>query len=322
MQEGCGIFYAQRIEYRTWTQSTPEVNNAMSTILVTGATGFLGSRLTAALAGRHRVLALTRAKRISGDAVHVRGAFSSFEDLRALDAHTLDAAVHLAAVTGGCTEEETLAVNVDGTRRLLRYLLDRGCRRIVLASSIAAVGCLDGPNFLPLRLPMPDDHPCLARDAYGLSKFLMEELTGYFARRFPDAALPLLRIGAVLDETHLDPATLQDEPPLWGPFCQLARVATDDVVCAFTLALEAPLAPGLRRWNVVAPEASCARPVAEVLRAHYAGREHGLDWSYFERDGNAFAPVYAMEAIRRDLGFTPQISVRPAAVRARAEKKT
>ena len=98
-----------------------------------------------------------------------------------LDGLKIDVVVHLAAVTGGCREEDGLLVNVEGTRKLLRYFSDRGCTRFVNASSIAAVG-FQSPKFRPLELPIPDEHPCLDRNGYGLSKYLMEEVTKYMWR--------------------------------------------------------------------------------------------------------------------------------------------
>ena len=147
-------------------------------ILVTGASGFIGQRLVKRLSANNSVVCLSRAK-LAAEAVVVKGAFDRFEDLRKLDEFSFDAAVHLAAVTGGCSEEDGLSVNVLGTRRLYRYLLDRGCRQFITASSIAAVGSLH-EDFYPLELPMPDQHPCLALDAYGFSKSLVEELSLYF----------------------------------------------------------------------------------------------------------------------------------------------
>ena len=81
----------------------------------------------------------------------------------------------LAAVTGGCLERDGILVNVEGTRCLMRYGMDRGVHKYALASSIAAVG-FQRVQFRPLQLPIPDEHPCLDRDGYGVSKYLMEEV--------------------------------------------------------------------------------------------------------------------------------------------------
>ena len=147
----------------------------MSSILITGASGFIGRSLAESMAARHEVICMSRNDpRL--DMPWVRGDFSSLEDLRRLDGKAIDVVVHLAAVTGGCTERDGILVNVEGTRCLMRYLMDRGCRKFVMASSIAAIG-IQSAEFRPLQLPIPDEHPCLDRDGYGLSKYLMEEIT-------------------------------------------------------------------------------------------------------------------------------------------------
>jgi len=128
----------------------------MSNVLVTCASGFLGSRLVTRLADTHRVVALSHSP-VEHAAVAVGGTFTSAADLARLDVHRIDT-VHLAAATGGSSEEDALGINVSGTRRLLRYCIDRGFTRFVLASSIAAVGCLSS-DFRPGRFPSPTTIP-------------------------------------------------------------------------------------------------------------------------------------------------------------------
>lgn len=244
----------------------------------------------------------------SAGLVHVRGAFDRFEDLRRLDDHEIDAVVHLAAVTGGCSEEEGLATNVLGTRRLYRYLLDRGCRRFVTASSIAAVGSLSR-EFAPLSLPIGDDHPCLAVDAYGYSKAQVEELTRYFARVHPDADFVNLRFGSVVDDDWTPPA-IEPGTALSIPFAQLARVLVSDVVAAIAAVLNAPPKPGVRVCNVVGPDAGCAASTLDMLRGGLGGRCGGCDLSYYEQPGHADKPLYAMERLLDEFGFAPRRSTK------------
>jgi len=151
----------------------------VSSVLITGYSGFVGRSLARSMARNHRVVGLSRHQPADVDAQYVRGKFTSYEDLRLLDRYDFDVAIHLAAVTGGCLESDCVEVNVEGTRRLMRYLIDRGCPKFVMASSIAAVG-FQSTRFRPIQLPIPDEHPCLDRDGYGLSKYLMEEVTRYY----------------------------------------------------------------------------------------------------------------------------------------------
>jgi UDP-glucose 4-epimerase len=149
----------------------------------------------------------------------------------------------LAEVTGGCSEEDGLAVNVQGTRRLYRYLLDHGCRKFITASSIAAVGSLDN-NFVPLQLPIPDDHDCLATDAYGWSKAMLEDLTRYLHRQSPDADFVNLRFGAVVPDSW-SPAYVDTSTQVNIPFILLARVYVSDIIEGISRLIEAPTKPGV-----------------------------------------------------------------------------
>jgi nucleoside-diphosphate-sugar epimerase len=276
-------------------------------VLVTGASGFIGSRLVEALGPAHNVIALSR-KAVEGAAISVRGDFSQVEDLQVLDGHEIATVVHLASEIGGCSERAGLAVNVEGTRTLMRYLIDHGCRRFVIASSIAAVGCLD-PGFRPRQLPVPDDHPCDATDAYGLSKWLLEELTYYFSRKRPDLDFTLFRIGLVMRE---DTPAVDNEAlgSYTQPFTELGAVSVQDVLAALRIAVGHPLTPGIRRMNLVAPVARTPIPTAEAVAELLGARAAGIDLSYYSTPGNQFSGVFSTARLRDTFGFVPEINVR------------
>ena len=228
----------------------------------------------------------------------VRGEFGSFEDLARLDDRSIDAVVHLASVTGGCSERDGILVNVEGTRCLMRYLIDRGCRKFVMASSIAAVG-FQSPRFRPERLPIPDDHPCLDRDAYGLSKYLMEEITRYYQRQNGDIDVINLRLSSVRRDDEL-PELRRVGPLREWSLGGITMMALSDAVRAFTLAAEVPHRPGVRTMNAAGPRAWVADPVADILRGWW-GEE--VDVSHFDRPGHEYDSVFDVTRIREELGF-------------------
>lgn len=273
----------------------------MSTILVTGASGFIGQALSVSLAERHDVICMSR-KSPGLDLPWVRGEFGSFEDLRQLDTHDITAVVHLAAVTSWGFEREQILTNVEGTRCLLRYLRERGCRKFVHASSIAVVG-FQSVLFRPVQVPIPDEHPCLDRDGYGMSKYLMEEFTRYYQRQNPEIDVINLRLASISADEHLpEPARVRPLAP-WS-LGSLTVMALSDALRAFTMAVEAPVKPGVRIMNAAGPEAWAADPVADILRNWYGD---AVDLAHFEQPGHEYAAVYDVSRIAAELGFMARV---------------
>jgi nucleoside-diphosphate-sugar epimerase len=272
----------------------------MSKILVTGASGFIGQALAASLAERHEVICMGRRDPRLG-LPWVRGFFGAFEDLRQLDATPLDGVVHLAAVTGGCLERDGIGVNVEGTRCLMRYLMDRGVHKFVLASSIAAVG-FQSVKFRPQELPIPDEHPCLDRDGYGVSKFLMEEIAKYYQRQNDALDVIALRLATIVDDDPMPPLRTVGPLRQWA-LGSITLMPRSDAVRAFSLAIEAPYKPGVRIMNATGPKAWVADPVADVLRNWWGD---DVDLGYFEQPGHEYDTIYRVDRIREELGFVAE----------------
>ncbi len=273
----------------------------MGTVLVTGASGFIGRVLCAELAGTHDVVAMSR-RRPDVGVPWVRGDYASFEDLRQLDGRSIDAVVHLGAVTGGCLERDGILANVEGTRCLMRYLMDHGCRRFVMASSIAAVG-MQSVAFRPVALPMPDEHPCLDRDGYGLSKYLMEEVTRYYARQTPESGGVNLRRASICPDESPSPKGRPGPVHEWA--CGAATVMVrSDAVRVFRVAVEAPLRPGVLTLNAAGPRAGSEAPTADLLRSWWGD---DVDLSHYESPGHEYDGLYDVSAIERELGFVARV---------------
>lgn len=271
----------------------------MSTILITGASGFLGSAALAELSGRHQVVTFGRKHLTDApNQTHYQGNFTVFEDLQQLDEHKIDAVIHFAAVTGGCLEREGIMVNAEGTRCLMRYLIGRGCCKFVNASSIAVVG-MQNTLFRPLALPMDDEHPCVDRDGYGISKYMMEEITRYLHRQSPQIDVINLRLSAVYPD---------DKPPAKVEPCEIYQWAAGSVtllsrreaVLAFILAVESEMKPGVRILNAVSKKAWVKETTLEVLRRWWGDE---MDLTYYAAPENAQASLYCSDAIERELGF-------------------
>ena len=139
-------------------------------ILVTGAGGFIGKGLCPALAARgHAVVAgLRSAAPVNGATPLVLGDIGPATDwTRALDG--VDIVIHLAQRAHAGPDPAALAAESDAVAWLARAMGAASARRLVLLSSIKAMGEATAPGR-PFR---PDDEP-RPEDAYGRAKLASE----------------------------------------------------------------------------------------------------------------------------------------------------
>lgn len=111
----------------------------MTTIAITGATGFVGSAvLNAALAEGHMVRALARRDQAARENVAwVRGDLADAAALAALVAG-VDAVIHVAGLTNTPDPAEFDSANVTGTANVMAAMQGAGVKRLVFVSSLAA----------------------------------------------------------------------------------------------------------------------------------------------------------------------------------------
>lgn len=111
----------------------------MSTLAVTGATGFVGSHLlTAAREAGHEIRALTRGPRAPEPGVAwIEGTLDQPDSLAAL-CEGADAVIHIAGLINAPNRAGFAAVNVDGTARMIEAARAAGVRRFIHISSLAA----------------------------------------------------------------------------------------------------------------------------------------------------------------------------------------
>jgi dihydroflavonol-4-reductase len=170
----------------------------MSTVLVTGGSGYLGTRLTAALLRDGRQVRVTvRSLDREGDVrAAVRRGGADDSQLEVVAAAALTADEGWADAAAGCGEvhhtaspmiqsddpNEVIVPARDGTLRVLRAARDAGARRVVLTSSFAAVGYSPKPGAEYTEADWTDPGtPGLP--AYPLSKVVAERTAWDFIDR-------------------------------------------------------------------------------------------------------------------------------------------
>jgi nucleoside-diphosphate-sugar epimerase len=148
----------------------------MASILVTGASGFLGRHLVRRL--RSEGQTVVEASRTLGDV----GEPATWARLPATDT-----VVHLAGKSFVPDSWEDpaafLRTNLQGTAEALEYCRRHGASLVFLSSYL--YGDVS-------RQPIPESAPLVAKNPYALSKKLAEEACGFFADRF-GLAITILR---------------------------------------------------------------------------------------------------------------------------------
>lgn len=176
----------------------------MSTLLITGGAGYIGSHtIVALLQAGHKVVcvdnyvnsspeALRRVERITGRrATQVEG---DVRDAALLDRifaqHAIDGVIHFAALKAvGESVARPLAYydnNVGGALALLAAMDRAGVRRMVFSSSATVYG-------VPRELPLREDAPLAATNPYGQTKLAVEQVLRDLAAADPRWSIVSLR---------------------------------------------------------------------------------------------------------------------------------
>lgn len=158
-------------------------------VLITGAAGMIGRKLTAALLGQgvlqgrtinHLILHDIVAADVVSPHLAMVGDLSVAGVAEALIAHRPDVIFHLAGVVSGEAEarfELGYGVNLDGTRALFEAIrLAEYAPRVVYASTTAVFGG-------PFPEVIPDDFAPTPHSSYGVQKLIGEALLSDYARR-------------------------------------------------------------------------------------------------------------------------------------------
>lgn len=271
-------------------------------VLVTGAAGHIGGHVVDdLLAHGHRIVAtdLVPVDDPRVDRVHT-GDLSDPALVRDAMAGA-DAVVHLGAIPHPNSDDDSalFATNCLTAHRVLDEAGRTGVRRVVAASSLAAVGLAWSPRpQSPRYVPLDEEHPTLVQDPYGLSKVVLEEAarathrrhgTDIVCMRFPFTGTGE-RLAAQFAAVREDPAGHRMD--LWG------WLDTRDAARAVRYALLAELT-GCHVLNVAADDTSSPVPTAQLLEEHHPGVPY-----FTEPTGHA--SLFDTSACARLLGFAPK----------------
>lgn len=297
-------------------------------ILVTGADGFLGRGLVAALAQRPDTVVVATDVREVPPERRLPGVEYRVLDVRdhglggVLADHRVDTVVHLASIVTpgkGSTRELEYAVDVGGTRNVLTACLAHGVRHLVVSSSGAAYGYhADNPAWIT------EDHPLRGHEAFAYAhhKRLVEDMLAQARRNHPNLAQTVLRIGTILGERVDNQITALFEKPrpiaIAGSDSPFVFVWDEDVVGALLHALSGEAPPGC--YNLAGDGALTIHEIAarlgkrplvlppRLLRALLTvGQALGVSrYGPEQIDFLRYRPVLLNTALKRRFGYVPK----------------
>lgn len=225
-------------------------------LLITGATGFIGSHLSAKLAlANNEIICLGRnfeknfAQNFHNSKFQlIECDITDWNDLvnKLKTIGNVDCVFHLAGKTAQKNISEPQIYfdnNFTGTLNILEWCRQNNVKKFVYSSSIAVYG-LSANQFNSKYLPVDEIHPALPYDFYDASKFYAEQLCNYYHQvfgincvilRYSRVYGPSLKKGIVFKAIE---NALKNEPITVSGDISSDFVFIDDVVNANIHALE------------------------------------------------------------------------------------
>lgn len=217
-----------------------------------------------------------------------------------------DAVVHLAAIPGPWRNapHEVIRVNVMGTYNVLDACRQLGIYKVVVASSINAIGLSYNKERPRLDyLPVDESHPARPEDCYSLSKWLGEQIADATVRLEPTMTVVSLRFHGVVSpewyprwRQYMRRDIPGDFKGLWG------YVDIRDVVDAVLKSLEVEW-KGHEAFFICASDTSSAVPTMELVKAVYPDVP-------LKRELQGYEGLFDLNKAKRLLGWQPKYSWR------------
>lgn len=290
-------------------------------ILITGGAGFIGSHILAQLQGRCDMDVVVFDNLSSGSKEHVPVGMELVEgdvcDEAAVDAlfadHHFDAVIHLAAQTmvpfSVDHPVEDCQVNLEGVLHVLEACRTHGTGHILFSSSAAVYG----DN---LHIPLKETERLVPTSPYGITKMTTEHyLRVYHELYGMDATV--FRFANVYGERQGE----KGEGGVVSIFCKLLSQRqgitvfgdgnqTRDFVYAGDIAQAIIRALPLKGYHTMNVSTGQETSINDLIRSFEKAVGYTVPVQYTApRTGDILRSVLSNEALKRDLGFMPEMDL-------------
>ena len=271
-------------------------------IVVTGAAGRLGRRVVQLLVEQNRKVLAT--DQLEADDLPTEFVRCDLGDAEAVNGilQGAEAVVHMGAIPGPSRAEPRVIFenNVSADFNVMMSAAELGLRRVVFSSSAFGMGWAhDGNAFVPLYLPLDEEHPMMPFEAYGLTKQVGEDIGRMIARNSATTVVSLRFTNVALPEVQSEfpwPAPTPENPltlVMW------AYADARDVAEAQVLALDAKI-DEYEAFMIAQPSSRFNEPTIDIVKQNFGDRVE-------IREGlSGTASVISTEKAQRLLGWTPR----------------
>jgi nucleoside-diphosphate-sugar epimerase len=213
-----------------------------------------------------------------------------------------EAVVHMGAIPGPLREDPRVIFenNVASAFNVMMSAAELGLRRVVFSSSAFGMGWAhDGNAFVPLYLPLDEEHPMMPFEPYGLTKQVGEDIGRMIARNSATTVVSLRFTNVALPEVQSEfpwPAPTPENPltlVMW------AYADARDVAEAQVLALDAEI-DEYEAFMIAQPSSRFKESTIDLVKNNFGDRVE-------IRDGlSGTASVISTEKAQRLLGWKPR----------------
>ena len=271
-------------------------------IVVTGAAGRLGRRVVQLLVDQNKEVLAT--DQLAADDLPTEFVRCDLADAKVVEGilKSAEAVVHMGAIPGPLREDPRVIFdnNVASTFNVMMSAAELGLRRVVFSSSAFGMGWAhDGNAFVPLYLPLDEEHPMMPFEPYGLSKQVGEDIGRMVARNTDTTVVSLRFTNVALPEVQAEfpwPAPTPENPltlVMW------AYADARDVAEAHVLALDAEIGE-YEAFMLAQPSSRFTEPTIDLIKNNFGDRvkiREGLSGT---------ASVISTEKAQRLLGWRPR----------------